>query len=94
LAGELTGATFGPRLGSVFTRYQDRALDTRIELPCLHVAPARTARVTAAESLAIRAFLRTVALQSAHAKAAALTSPEPSAPSALKAGGPRDPVRR
>lgn len=59
LSREMTGATFGPTLGRVFARYQDKALDARLARPCLHSATT-TARVTDDESFAIRAFLRSV----------------------------------
>lgn len=60
LTREMTGATFGPTLGHVFARYQDKALDARLVRPCLRSAATKNARVTDAESFAIRAFLRSV----------------------------------
>jgi cytochrome c2 len=60
LSREMTGATFGPTLGHVFARYQDKALDARLVRPCVRSAAIKNARVTDDESFAIRAFLRSV----------------------------------
>jgi cytochrome c2 len=87
LSSEMTGATFGPSLGRVFTRYRDTALDARVGRPCLSGAPhLEGARVTDAESLAIRAFLRMTDLRDANVKAASFSAvpPAPETPA-----GPR-----
>src|SRR5262245_17612594 len=68
LSHEVTGATFGPSLGHVFTRYQDKALDGRLAQPCLRSSPIKNARVTDSESLAIRGFLRSIELRDLHTK--------------------------
>jgi cytochrome c2 len=54
------GGRLAPNLTDVFARYRDWALDQRLKRPCLTPASSPNAvRVVPAESLALRAFLRT-----------------------------------
>jgi len=56
----LLGGTFAPDLTDVFHRYRDRALDQRLRRACLTPGSTAKARVGEQESLALRAFLRSI----------------------------------
>jgi mono/diheme cytochrome c family protein len=57
----LLGGSLAPDLIGAYPRYLDWALDQRLRRPCVHGTTASSAdRVAEAESLALRAFLRSV----------------------------------
>jgi len=61
VSGTMLGGSLGPDLTGVFVRFEDRALDDRLKRRCVTrpVSPDGS-RVADAESLALRAFLRSV----------------------------------
>jgi len=54
------GGSFAPDLAGVFTRYFDGELDERLKRWCADTPTSRTSRVDDSESLALRAFLRSI----------------------------------
>ena len=56
----LLGGSLAPDLSGAYTRYLDWALDQRLRRPCVPGGAEQAARVAETESLALRAFLRSV----------------------------------
>jgi cytochrome c2 len=90
LSHEVTGATFGPSLGRVFTRYQDKALDVRLSQPCLRSSSIKNARVNDTESLALRGFLRSIELQDLRTKMPPVSAVAPAAGTPVRSGEARE----
>lgn len=56
----LLGGSLAPDLSGAYTRYLDWALDQRLRRPCVPGGVEQASRVAETESLALRAFLRSV----------------------------------